>query len=135
MAAIKRLNVEFKRKLADCSGWTLIFVMMSFSPVIALILVMGLQSGNSPAAFKQSRIDTQALYVAEMGIERYKNEIKSDSAYSGTLTFTRVVDGTGYDVEVTSVRMGAPEKVKITSTVEDLGITAERTITVSRISP
>ncbi len=135
MVSIKRICPKLINNLSDCRGWTLVFVMMSFLPVIAMILVLGLQSGNNPAAFKQSRNDTQALYAAEMGIERYKNEIKSDSAYSGILTFTKVIDGISYDVEVTSVRLGIPERVRITSTIADSGITAERTITVSRISP
>lgn len=118
--------------MSDCRGWTLLLILMSFLPVITVILVLGTQLGSYSAAFKQSRADMQAYYAAEAGIERYKNEIKSDPAYAGTLTFTKTIDGTDYNIQTTSVRFGAPEQIRITSTVTGTNITVERVISTSR---
>lgn len=134
MPYLKVTLAKFKHRIHGCKGWTMLLTVMSFLPVIILITVLGLQFANYSSAFKQSRQDIQALYVAEMGIERYKNEIKSDPTYSEVLTFTKVIDGKTYNVQVVSIRMGAPEKVKITSTVLDMNIVSERIITVSRIT-
>lgn len=109
-------------------------ILVSFLPVLMIIMILGLQLNNHSYTFKQSRSDVQALYVSEMGIERYKNQIKTNPAYSEVLNFSKTIDGYIYDVQVTSTRFGVPEKVKITSTVTGLNIVTERIITVSRIT-
>jgi len=69
-----------------------------------------------------------------MGIERYKNQIVGNNAYSDVMNFSKVIGSNTYNVEVTSSRIGSgeSEKIKIISTVSDLNISTERTISILR---
>jgi hypothetical protein len=108
---------------------------MSFLPILIIIALLGVQFANYSATFRQNREDIQSYYVAEMGVERYKNEIKANPLYSGTLNFTKSINGKIYVVQVTSTREGAPERVRIISTVTGTNISVQRVITVTRITP
>jgi len=130
----ERLALKLKKKLSENRGGALLIIAMSFLPILIIIAYLGVQFANNNAAFRQNRKDLQTYYVAEMGIERYKNEIKANPTYSDELDFTKTIDGEDYNIEVTSTREGAPEMVRITSTVVGTNITVTRVITVSKIT-
>lgn len=115
-------------------GSTFILVLMTFLPVLILITYFGFQFRNVSTALLESRNDTQIYYIAEMGIERYKNLVIANPTYSAPLSFSKVIEGETYDIDVVSLRIGsgANEKIKITSTVDGTDISAERTILLSR---
>jgi len=122
------------KRLNNQKGSTFILILMTFLPVLIVLTYLGLQFRNTSNAFMELRNDKQAYYVAEMGIERYKNQVVGDNAYADVMNFSKVIGSETYSVEVTSSRIssGESEKIKIISTVLDLNISTERTISISR---
>lgn len=115
-------------------GGTFILILMTFLPVLVLVIFLGFQFRNTSTAFLESRNDTQAYYAAEMGIERYKNLVIADYDYSDTLSFSKDIGSKTYNVEVVSSRIGSgeSEKIRITSTVVETDMLVERIITLTR---
>ena len=124
-------TLKLKEKLSDCSGGTLLLIAMSFLPILIIIALLGVQFANYSATFRQSREDIQTYYVAEMGIERYKNEIKDQPSYNSVLTFQKIIDGKTYNVQVTMIKDGSI--IVLSSNVLGTNITVQREITKSRI--
>jgi len=120
--------------LSNEKGSTFILILMTFLPVLIILTYLGFQFRNTSNTFLESRNDIQAHYAAEMGIERYKNQIVGNHAYAEVMNFSKVIGSKTYNVEVSSSRIdsGEFEKVKITSVESDSNISAERIITLSR---
>ncbi|MGE5328230.1 MAG: hypothetical protein ACM3KR_01825 [Deltaproteobacteria bacterium] len=120
--------------LSNEKGGTFILILMTFLPVLILVTYLGCQFRNASNTFMETRNDIQAYYAAEMGIERYKNQVIGNHAYSDAMSFSKTIGAVTYNVQVSSARIGSgvDEKVKITSTISGSNISTERIITLSR---
>lgn len=122
------------KKIKKENGSTFLLILMTFLPVLILLTYFGIQFRNTSNTFAEMRKDVQTYYAAQAGIERYKNQIVANHAYSDTMNFSKTIGTETYGIEVTSSRIGSgeSEKIRIVSTVTGLNITAERTILLSR---
>lgn len=125
------------KKQTDTDGSVLLLVIILFIPIITLITMVMIQFNNNMYLTGKVQENTQLMYLAEMGIERYKNNLIADKDYSSELSFSKAIDTKTYNIRVTSTRIGSgeTEKVDIVSTVLGYNITVQRKFSLSRITP
>lgn len=110
-------------------------VLAVFIPIMLLTLSLGSAVTNQSVILKIIKANTDEFYVAQSGIERYINRVNNNVNYAGILDYNITQNGTQYSVHVTSQRLGEPPKIKIISQLTNIGYTAEKTFTLSRITP